>query len=120
MKKNSIPLAIVLDEYGSTVGLLTMEDLVEEIVGEIRDEYDNEEEEPIKAISDNEYEVNGSTKLDDINDTIGLRLESKDYDSIAGHIISLFEHIPFEGETIKLEIIFIISLANSSFSFSVI
>jgi len=100
MKKNSIPIAIVLDEYGSTVGLLTIEDLVEEIVGEIRDEYDNDEEEPIKAISETEFEVNGSTKLDDINDTIGLTLESKDYDSIAGHIISLFEHIPFEGESI--------------------
>ena len=101
MKKESIAIAIVLDEYGSTAGLLTMEDLVEEIVGEIRDEYDYDEVDLIQNIGEGEYIVDGLTKLDEINERIGLNLESDDYDSIAGHIICLMEHIPNEGEYIE-------------------
>lgn len=100
MRKESIALAIVLDEYGATAGLITLEDLLEEIVGEIRDEYDANEEDAIQKISETEFLAAGSAKLDDINEIIGLRLESDDYDSIAGHIINLLEHLPEEGETV--------------------
>ena len=100
MRRNSISLAIVLDEYGATVGLITIEDLLEEIVGEIRDEYDDDEEDCIQAVSENEFIVDGYTKLDEINETLGLNLESDDYDSIAGHIIYLLDHLPEEGESI--------------------
>ncbi len=101
MRRNSIPQAIVLDEYGATVGLITIEDLLEEIVGEIRDEYDDDEEDSIKALSENEYIVDGFTKLFEINEALGLDLESDDYDSIAGHIIFLLDHLPEEGETVE-------------------
>lgn len=100
MRKAHLSLAIVLDEYGATTGLITLEDLLEEIVGEIRDEYDEDEEDSIQCIGENEYIVNGNTKLDEINEELGLNLESDDYDSIAGHIIYLLDHLPDEGETI--------------------
>jgi CBS domain containing-hemolysin-like protein len=100
MRRNSISLAIVLDEYGATAGLITIEDLLEEIVGEIRDEYDDDERDSIQVVSDNEFIVDGNTKLDDINEGLGLDLESDDYDSIAGHIIYLLDHLPEEGETV--------------------
>ena len=101
MKKESIPLAIVLDEYGATAGLLTLEDLIEEIVGDIRDEYDSDEEDSIQCISENEFIADGNTKLNDINEIIGLHIESDDYDSIAGHIIGLLDHLPSQGETVE-------------------
>ena len=95
MRKASVNLAIVLDEYGSTAGLVTLEDLLEEIVGEIRDEYDEDEEEPIREIQQNrEYEVLGSAKLNDINEALGTKLESEDYDSIGGYIIEQLDHLP--------------------------
>jgi len=100
MRKESIPMAIVLDEYGATAGLITIEDLLEEIVGEIRDEYDYDEEDCIRELNENEYIVDGNTKLDEINELLNLNLESKDYDSIAGHIISILDHLPVEGETV--------------------
>ena len=103
MRRSSLSLAIVLDEYGATVGLITIEDLLEEIVGEIRDEYDDDEEDSIQMLADNEYIVDGYTKLDDINEVLGLSLESDDYDSIAGHIIYLLDHLPEEGETVTSE-----------------
>lgn len=101
MKDQSFNIAIVLDEYGATAGLITLEDLLEEIVGEIRDEYDDEEDD-IQKVSDDEYIVTGSAKLDDINDILGTAFESDDYDSIAGHLINELEHIPTEGESIDL------------------
>jgi putative hemolysin len=101
MRRNSIPLAIVLDEYGATAGLITIEDLLEEIVGEIRDEYDDDEEDCIQVISENEYIIDGNTKLDDVNESLGLDIVSDDYDSIAGHIIFLLDHLPHAGETVK-------------------
>lgn len=94
MKQESVAMAIVLDEYGATVGIVTLEDLIEEIVGEIHDEYDADEEADITKISDTEYEVLGTAKLDDIQEIIGLELSSDDYDSIAGHIIHLLDHFP--------------------------
>lgn len=100
MRKESIAMAIVLDEYGATAGLITLEDLLEEIVGEIRDEYDEYEEDVIQKLNDNEYLVVGTAKLNEVNEALGLELESDDYDSIAGHIINLLEHLPEEGETV--------------------
>jgi CBS domain containing-hemolysin-like protein len=100
MRKESIPLVIVLDEYGVTAGLITLEDLLEEIVGEIRDEYDDDEEDSIRNIGDNEYIADGNTKLDEINEALGLELESDDYDSIAGHMIYLLDHLPEVGESV--------------------
>lgn len=100
MRENSINITIVLDEYGATAGIITLEDLLEEIVGEIRDEYDDDEVDAIQKLSTSEYLVDGSTRLDDINETFGCHIESDDYDSIAGHMINVLEHIPTEGEEI--------------------
>lgn len=100
MKRDSIPMAIVLDEYGATAGLITLEDLLEEIVGEIRDEYDDDEVDSIIPLGNNEYLTEGTAKLEDINEELGLSLSSEDYDSIAGHIIHLLDHLPNEGEQI--------------------
>ena len=98
MQKDSIPMTVVLDEYGALAGLITMEDLLEEIVGELRDEYDDDEEDEIQKISDTEYILLGSTFLEDISEQLNLPLKSEDYDSIAGHLISLFQHFPEVGE----------------------
>ena len=101
MKKKSIPMAIVLDEYGSTAGMLTIEDLIEEIVGEIRDEYDANEEDEITKLDDENYILLGVAKLDDIDKISGIKIESVDYDSIAGHVINLLDHFPQAGESVS-------------------
>ena len=103
MRKASIPLAIVLDEYGVTAGLVTLEDLLEEIVGEIRDEYDSDEEDAIEQLSEYEYLILGSTNLDDVNDALDLEFESDDYDTIGGYCLQLLDHLPEENETIFTE-----------------
>ncbi len=100
MRQSSINIAIVLDEYGATAGLITLEDLLEEIVGEIRDEYDDDEEDPIQKINDYEYMVHGSMNLDDLSEALDLDLTSEDYDSIGGYMIGLLDHLPTVGETI--------------------
>ncbi len=91
-------VALVLNEYGATVGMITVEDLLEEIVGEIRDEYDADEAELFKKTGDYEYEVGGSFKLDDINDVLETKFDSEDYDSIGGIMIELLDRFPSEGE----------------------
>lgn len=103
MKKDSITMAIVLDEYGSTSGILTMEDLIEEIVGDIRDEYDSNEEDEITKIDNENYILLGIAKLDDIDEALGIKIQSEDYDSIAGHIINLLGHFPGAGESAEDE-----------------
>ena len=103
MRENSIPMMLVLDEYGDTVGLVTLEDLLEEIVGEIRDEFDEEEMERIQEIGEQEYLVEGSLKLDDINDALGTTFDSEDYDSIGGLIIEKLDHLPEAGESAELD-----------------
>lgn len=100
MRKDSINFTIVLDEYGATAGLITLEDLLEEIVGEIRDEYDKDEEELIREIGEREYIVEGSLKLDDLNNALGLALDSEDYDSVGGYVIERLDHLPHAGEFI--------------------
>ena len=103
MRKTFNNIVIVLDEYGATAGLITLEDMLEEIVGEIRDEYDQDEEDDVKEVAPDEYLVNGSAKLDDLNDRLGLELESEDYDSIGGLVIGLLDHLPEEGEEVDYE-----------------
>ena len=103
MRKASIPLAIVLDEYGVTAGMITLEDLLEEIVGEIRDEYDSDEEDAIEQLSEYEYLILGSTNLDDVNDALDLEFESDDYDTIGGYCLQLLDHLPEENETLFTE-----------------
>jgi putative hemolysin len=100
MRKSSINIAIVLDEYGVTAGLITLEDLLEEIVGEIRDEYDIDEEDHIQKVNELEYMVQGSTNLNDLRDMLNLELVSEDYDSIGGYLIGLLDHLPTAGESI--------------------
>ena len=93
-------MCIVLDEYGSAVGLITLEDLLEEIVGEIRDEYDGDEVDDIVKLDQDEFMVLGSTRLEDFNDFFGTEYNSDDYDSIAGKLIELFERLPEKGDAI--------------------
>jgi len=100
MRQDFINFTIVLDEYGATAGLVTLEDLLEEIVGEIRDEYDKDEEDLIRQINDREFIVEGSMKLDDLNDALNLDLGSEDYDSIGGYIIERLDHLPGTGESV--------------------
>ena len=108
MRKSSTNMAIVLDEYGVTSGMVTMEDLLEEIVGDIRDEYDEDEEEQIRKISDLEYIVEGTLSLDDLNDYLdleekGLLLESEDFDSVGGIVIELLDRLPEVGDEVTTE-----------------
>lgn len=100
MRKSSISLAIVLDEYGATAGLITLEDLLEEIVGEIRDEYDTDEEDPIVQLNEREFIVLGSTNLDDLCEELDLNFTSEDYDTIGGYLIGLLDHLPEKNEII--------------------
>ena len=100
MRKSSISLAIVLDEYGVTAGLITLEDLLEEIVGEIRDEYDADEEDDITRISDREFYVLGSANLNDVSDALSLHFTSDDYDTIGGYCLGLLDHLPEKNEII--------------------
>ena len=103
MRQNSVSLAIVLDEYGATAGLITLEDLLEELVGEVRDEYDADELKSFQKLSDREYRVEGSMKLDDINDALELSLSSEDYDSVGGLIIGALDHVPVAGEGVTVD-----------------
>lgn len=103
MRESSFNIAIVLDEYGETAGLITLEDLLEEIVGEIRDEYDDNEEDFIQEIGPHEYLVEGSTNLEEINDRLDLDLSSDDYDSVGGLIIEHLDRLPEAGDEITTE-----------------
>lgn len=100
MRKSSISLAIVLDEYGATAGLITLEDLLEEIVGEIRDEYDTDEEDSIIQLNEREFIVLGSTNLGDLCEELNLNFTSEDYDTIGGYLIGLLDHLPEKNEII--------------------
>lgn len=98
MRKTSFNIAVVLDEYGETAGLITLEDILEEIVGEIHDEYDENEEDFIKEINEREYIIEGFMNLDDLNDRLHLSLESDDYDSLGGFIIEHLDRLPEVGD----------------------
>ena len=103
MRNITANVALVLNEYGATVGMITLEDLLEEIVGEIRDEYDEDEDDLIQKVNDLTYLVDASMKLSDINDAIGTEFDSEDFDSIGGIIIELLDRFPSEGEKVTTE-----------------
>ncbi|WP_286905734.1 HlyC/CorC family transporter [Clostridium sp. UBA1652] len=102
MKKSRNHMAVVLDEYGGTVGIVTIEDLLEEIVGEIEDEYDELEEE-IEVVKEDEYIVDGRIRLDDLSDLIGVKMESEEFDSIGGFVIGQLGRIPEPKEEVSYE-----------------
>ena len=101
MQRDKYSLAIVLDEYMGTAGLVTMEDLLEEIVGEIRDEHDEGEEEPIVRIGDGESVVEAGTNIEDVNAALGIALPHEEFETIGGFTVGLFGRLPREGEEIE-------------------
>ena len=105
MQANKVHMAIVIDEYGSSAGIITMEDLIEEIVGNIYDEFDSEEEEEIVKLSDNKWSVSGDTLIEDLNKETNLNIpESEDYDTIGGLVMSTLSTIPEDGKEFDLSI----------------
>lgn len=102
MKKNKTQIAVVVDEYGGTEGIVTLEDLIEDILGNIQDEYDNEEEE-IRRLSDGKFTVDGSTSIEDVETLIGVELSDEDSETIAGFLLSNLGRIPAEGEQPSVE-----------------
>lgn len=101
MKKNRNHMAVVLDEYGGNVGIVTIEDLIEEVVGEIEDEYDDENSD-IVVVKEDEYIVDGSARLDHIGDLIGVAMESEEFDSVGGLVIGELGRFPEQLEEVKL------------------
>ncbi len=101
MKTDSNSMAIVLDEYGISAGLVTMEDLVEEIIGDIKDEYDMAEHNNLIQLDSTHYSADGSIKLDDLNDMLNLNIQSENYDSLGGYIIELLDRLPVKGDTVS-------------------
>ena len=99
MKDANVSLAVILDEYGGTSGIVTMEDIISEIVGDIGK--DDGESEEISVIKEDEYIIDGTTKLDDVNDMTGTKLESEDVESIGGFVIDLFGRFPQKGESVE-------------------
>jgi putative hemolysin len=100
MQRDKFSLAIVVDEYGGTAGLVTMEDLLEEIVGEIRDEHDLDEQESISMVSEHEAVVEAGTNIEDVNAKLGTELPTEDFETIGGYTVGLFGRLPNEGEEI--------------------
>ncbi len=96
-------MAIVVDEYGGVAGLVTIEDVLEQIVGDIEDEYDITSDEPmIKAINENEYNINALTTIEDFNTYFGTAYDDVDFDTIGGLLLKHFSHLPKKGESIQL------------------
>lgn len=102
MRKNYTNIAIVLDDYGVTAGMVTMEDLLEEIVGEIRDEYDTDEEKSIRRTGDREYAVEGDVRIQELNETLGLDLSSEENETVGGLVVEFLDHLPETGETVSV------------------
>ena len=102
MKEKQISIALVVDEYGGTAGVVTVEDLVEEIVGEIRDEYDAPEEE-VEQLSDNEAIVDGRVGIDEINERFDTALQKDDFDSVGGFIVNELGRMPNTGDTVTVD-----------------
>ncbi len=96
-------MAIVVDEFGAVSGLVTIEDILEQIVGDIEDEFDEEEAEPIRRLSKHSYAVSALTDIEDFNEFFGTNFEDEEADTIGGLIMQAFEHLPQKGETIKLD-----------------
>ncbi len=102
MQKNKFQIAIIVDEYGGTAGLITLEDMIEEIVGEFQDEFEAiEAEKEVEIVDESTFVVSGSTSIDEINDLIGVELESEEFNTIGGFLFGLFGHLPKIGEQIR-------------------
>ena len=114
LRKGQNNMAVILDEYGDLVGIITIEDILEEVVGQIRDEYDEDELKQIKKIDENTYEIEGSLNIDDVKEALNLNLESEEYNRIGGYIIEKLELFPkagdkYEQEGIYLEVLEVIN-----------
>ena len=103
MQRDKFSMAIVVDEYGGTAGLVTMEDLLEEIVGEIRDEHDEGEEEAIRIVSQDEALVDAGTNIEDVNAKLGTHLPHEEFETIGGYTVGLFGRLPSEGDEVTAE-----------------
>lgn len=103
MTDQRIQIAVVVDEYGGTAGIVTLEDLLESIVGNIRDEYDFDEEEEINQINETTFNVDGSTSIDELNDLVGVEIPEGDYDTVAGFVLFQLKNLPTGGETFDFE-----------------
>ena len=103
MQRDKFSMAIVVDEYGGTAGLVTMEDLLEEIVGEIRDEHDEGEEEPVRVLNDQEAVVDSGVNIEDVNAMLGTHLPHEEFETIGGYTVGLFGRLPSEGEVVEAD-----------------
>lgn len=103
MKQSTFNLAIVMDEYGELAGIITLEDIIEEIVGDVHDEYDEHEENNIRKIDNYTYDIKGYLSLHDLNDALDLELDSEDFDSIGGLVIDALGRLPQNGDETTLE-----------------
>jgi CBS domain containing-hemolysin-like protein len=101
MRQERVHMAVVLDEFGGTAGLVTIEDIIEEIVGEIQDEYDAEEGLPIQHQPDGSLVVEGLVSIDEVSDLLGVRLPTEDFDTIGGFVVGLLGRAPQEGEEVS-------------------
>ena len=102
MQAETFHMAIVVDEYGGTAGLVTLEDLIEELVGEIVDEFDVEEP-MIEPLAGGDVRVNGRVPVDELNDVLGVELPEGDWDTVGGLIFNSLGHVPVEGETVEVD-----------------
>lgn len=103
MRKEHVSLAIVLDEYGVMSGIVTFEDIVEEIVGEIDDEYDDEDDDMIIKLSENEFLIDGSLNLNEVNDKVGTDFDSEDFESIGGLVLGEVSGVPEIDEEVQID-----------------
>ncbi len=115
MQKSHIHLAIVVDEYGGVAGVVTIEDLLEEIVGEIQDEYDHPEEEYVRKVDEDTYVFDARVLLEDVNDLMGTELEGKGSDTLGGFVYSQLGHVPVAGESIEYDglVLEVLSISGS-------
>lgn len=102
-RRQRTQIAVVMDEYGGTAGIVTIEDLLEEIVGEIQDEYDDQEEMPLKEIAPGVVEVAGLYALDELNERLDLNLPHEDFDTVGGLVLHLLGRVPIEGEVVRVK-----------------
>jgi magnesium and cobalt transporter len=101
-RKNRHHMAIVVDEYGGVAGLVTIEDVIEQIVGDIADEFDVEEDQPIRRLGDREFTVRALTRIDEFNDYFGARFSDQEFDTIGGLVANAFGRLPRRGESVRI------------------